>query len=271
MSKTSNKTIAALALSAALSAAGASSAKSSSILLKDDFNSPTVDANLWHIPTWTSPLDGTFIGRTQLAVTQNSGPPAIAGGSVLIPIQTFNPRGGKAFYGAELISNREFALGQGLDITVRAKISTTDHPGLVGGVFLYTLKPGSNTLHDEIDFEFLTNRPDQVQTNIYGNEELGRGHTEFEQFATGLMSDWHTYEIQWRKDKVSWLIDGKVVRTTTEHIPAGPMQFYLNNWAPDGYWPQAYNPEIQPAKDAASNAVLDALTVDSVTIQAVGR
>jgi beta-glucanase (GH16 family) len=270
MSRNSSKSIAVLALLTALSASGAAVAKSGAILLKDDFNGPTVDTGLWHMPTWQSPSDGTFIGRTQLAVTQNSGLPAIVGSSVLIPIQTHSPRGGNSFYGTELISNREFPLGQGLDIKVRAKISTTDHPGLVGGIFLYTLKAGSNTLHDEIDFEFLTNRPDQVQTNIYGNEELGIGHAEFRPFATGLMSDYHTYEIQWRKGKVSWLIDGKVVRTTTEHVPAGPMQFYLNNWAPDRYWPQAFNPEIQPVKEAASNAVLDALTVDSVTIRSLG-
>lgn len=258
-----------LVLSIVLSVPNISFGKSGSILLKDNFSGPSVDARLWHIPTWESPSDGTFIGRTQLAVTQNSALPAIVAGNVLIPIQTHNPRGESAFYGTELISNRNFPLGQGLDIKVRAKISTTNHPGLVAGIFLYTLKPGSNTLHDEIDFEFLTNRPDQVQTNIYGNEPLGLGHAEFRPFATGLMSDYHTYEIIWTAAKVSWLIDGKVVRSTTENIPTGAMQFYLNNWAPDHYWPQAYNPEIQPAKEAAANVVLDALTVDSVTIRAV--
>ena len=266
-----NRPLAGLALLLGLFAGGGAVAKSGSILLEDDFSGPAVDAGLWHMPTWVSPSDGTFIGRTQLAVTQNSALPAIVGGNILIPIQTYNPRGESAFYGTELISNREFPLGQGLDIKVRAKISTTDHPGLVGGVFLYTLKPGSNTLHDEIDFEFLTNRPDQVQTNIYGNEPLGLGHAEFRPFATGLMSDWHTYEIIWTAAKVSWLIDGKLVRSTTENIPTGAMQFYLNNWAPDHYWPQAYNPEIQPAKDAAANAVLNALTVDSVTIRSLGK
>ena len=263
------KTPLALLASYAIVAYAGPACAAGAILLKDDFNGPAVDASLWHMPTWTSPSDGTYIGRTQLAVTQNSSLPAIVGGKVLIPVQTYNPRA-TSFYGAELISNQAFALGQGLDITVRAKISTTQYPGTVGGIFLYTLKPGSDTLHDEIDFEFLTSRPGDVQTNIYGNEPLGLGHTQFIPYASGSsMTDYHTYEIQWKAANVSWLIDGKLVRETTEHVPAGPMQFYLNNWVPDGYWPQAFSPAIQPVEDAADNKVLNALTVDSVTIRSL--
>ncbi len=59
-------------------------------------------------------------------------------------------------------------------------------PGIVGGLFLYALAPGSNTLHDEIDFELLSNVPDQVQTNIYGNEPLGIGHVEFIPYRSRL-------------------------------------------------------------------------------------
>ena len=29
-------------------------------------------------------------------------------------------------------------------------------PGIVGGIFLFAFRPGSTMLHDEIDFEFVT-------------------------------------------------------------------------------------------------------------------
>ena len=53
-----------------------------------------------------------------------------------------------------IFTKQIFNLDKGLDITVRAKMNTTA-PGIVGGIFLYALKPGSNTIHDEIDFELL--------------------------------------------------------------------------------------------------------------------
>ena len=99
--------------------------------------------------------------------TQNSSPPAANDSNAIITVETYNPTG-FSFYGTDLISNQSFPLGKGIHITVRAKMDTSTR-GIVGGIFLYALKAGSTTLHDEIDFELLTNRTDGVQTNIYSN------------------------------------------------------------------------------------------------------
>ena len=254
----------------ALTAAGLAAAASGGTLLHDDFNGPSVDPMLWHIPTFTSSGDGTFVGRTQFRVTQGSGLPAISGGKLVIPIESYNPAE-PSFLAGELISNQPFSAGKGIDIVVRARMNAPLRPGIVGGLFLYTLASGSSTLHDEIDFELLSNVPDKVQTNIYGNEPLGVGHVEFIPYRSGSMTKFHDYEIKWTQKSVSWLIDGQPVRTVTSNIPVGPMRYYLNLWAPDPAWPGGYSAAIQPVRTAGENETVGSLLVDAVTVHTIER
>jgi len=235
-------------------------------LLHDDFSGNIVSSSKWHIPTWVSPTDGTVVGHTQFRFTQNSSLPAVKDGNAIIAVESYNPTA-FSFYGTDLRSNQAFALGQGIHITVRAKMDTST-PGIVGGIFLYALKPGSTTYHDEIDFELLTNRPNGAQTNIYSNEKLGTGNVQFAPYASGSITDYHTYEIKWLPNQVSWLIDGHIVRTDTSHVPTGPMNFHLNIWVPDPGWPEAYNSNLKPATSASSNQIFS-MSVDSVTIQSI--
>jgi len=236
------------------------------VFLSDDFTGTSVGSANWYIPTWTSSTDGTYLGRTQLRCTQSSSLPSASNSNAIIAVQSYNPAG-FSFYGTEIISKQSFSVGQGIDITVRAKM---DNPtqGIVGGIFLYSLKPGSSTLHDEIDYELLTNVTNQVQTNIYGNEPLGAGHTQFVSYASGSVTSYHTYEIKWLPTQVSWYLDGSLVRTDTAHVPTGPMNFYLNAWVPDSGWAQAYNAAIQPVASASANQVYS-MSVDSVNIQSI--
>ena len=235
-------------------------------LLHDDFDGDRVSSCQWHIPTWVSPTDGTVVGLTQFRYTQNASLPAARNGNAIIAVETYNPTA-SSFLGTDLRSNQSFDLGKGIHVTVRAKMNTTT-PGIVGGIFLYGLKPGSTTYHDEIDFELLTNLPNGAQTNIYGNEELGTGHVQFVPYASGSITDYHTYEIKWEPHQVSWFIDGHLVRTDTRHVPTGPMNFHLNIWVPDPGWPEAYDPNLTPAASASSNRVFT-MSVDSVHIRSV--
>jgi beta-glucanase (GH16 family) len=237
-------------------------------LLDESFAGKPVDPGNWEIPTFRANGDGTFLGRTQFRFAQASGLPGTDANGAMIALETFNPVE-TSFLGTEMISRREFALGTGLDVTIRARMNSAAHPGIVGGMFLYALKPGSVSIHDEIDFELLTNRPDAVQTNIYGHEDLGVGHVIFVPYPTGRMEDYHDYEIRWTAKQVTWLIDGKSVRTTAENVPTEPMRFYFNIWAPDAYWPGGFSTAIQPVKSATANSVLDYLSVASITVRAI--
>ena len=239
-------------------------------LLYDDFPGDIVSSSNWHIPTWVSPTDGTFVGRTQFICTPNP-LPAAENNNAIITVQSYNPTqttaGGPSFYGYDLISNQSFTLGQGIDITVVAKMNTLT-PGIVGGIFLYALKPGSTTLHDEIDFELLTDQPDEVQTNIYSDAPLGTGSPQFVSYTSGSITDYHTYEIKWLPNEVSWFIDGNLVWTNTTNVPAGPMNFHLNMWVPGSDWAQAYSANLQPASSASSNQVFS-MSVNSIDIQSI--
>lgn len=238
-------------------------------LLHDDFNDgDRVCSCRWHIPTWVSPTDGTFVGRTQFRTTQNSPLPEIINDNAIITVETYNPTAnipGDSFYGYDLISNLLFPLEKGIHITVRAKMDTSRR-GIVGGIFLYALKPGSTTIHDEVDFELITNQPNGVLTNIYSNEPLGAGHPQFVSYNSGSITDYHTYEIKWQPNKVSWFIDGNLVRTDTRHVPTGPMYFHLNMWVPDSDWSFAYDPDLQPTPSPSLNQIFS-MSVDSVNIQ----
>jgi hypothetical protein len=235
-------------------------------LLCDDFNGGVVSSDRWHIPTWVSPTDGTVVGLTQFRFAQISPLPAAVDGNAVIALDSYNPTA-FSFYGTDLRSNRSFDLGTGIHVTVRAKMNTAVR-GIVGGIFLYGLKPGSATYHDEIDFELLTNRPGWVQTNIYADEKLGTGNVRFVPYASGTITDYHTYEIKWQPHRVSWYIDGELVRTETGNVPAGPMTFHLNIWAPDPGWPAAHDPELKAAASADSNRTYS-MSVDSVHIRSL--
>lgn len=254
-----------LVLAAALSASLPAFAGT---LLDESFAGKPVDPKHWQIPTFTATGDGTFIGRTQFRVTQNSGLPKTDAHGAMIAIETFN-QAEPSFLGTEMISRQEFSAAKGLDVVIRARMNSAAHPGIVGGIFLYALKPGSNTIHDEIDFELLTNRPSEVQTNIYAHEELGVGHVVFVPYPSGGMESYHDYEIRWTAKDVTWLIDGKPVRTTTENVPNERMKFYFNIWAPDHHWPGGFNAAIQPVTDAGNNSMLDYLSVASIKVRTI--
>jgi hypothetical protein len=149
-------------------------------------------------------------------------------------------------------------------------MNTPEPCGVVGGIFLYALKPGSNTLRDEIDFELLGNHPNEVGTNIYSNEPLGGGYPVYYPYASGSATDYHTYEIEWLPDYVSWSVDGNIIRTETVQslIPTGPMNFHLNMWAPAEDWGYAYCEDLQPTGLPSSNQIFS-MSVDSVKVQSL--
>lgn len=273
MAKRSGAQVIALGLALAIVTTTAGCHRPQGGLLSDTFAGPVVDAGLWRQPLRESAGDGTFVGRTRFRTAGDSPLPTIESGRLVLPLRSFNAAdpAERSFWGSELISRRSFTVDEGLDLFVRAKFDHRGNPGLVAGIFLYALKPGSVTLHDEIDFELLSNLPDRAQTNIYGNEELGVGHTELIPYRSGSIADIHDYEIRWTRDSVTWLIDGQVVRTTGNLVPAGPMEFYLNVWAPDAAWAKAYSPLVEPATAPKDDRVLGALIVEQVTIKPLRR
>jgi hypothetical protein len=224
-----------------------------------------------HIPTWVGPNDGTYVGRTQFRTSQNSPLPLLKNGYARIELATYNPTG-FSLYGTDLISNQSFSTTpKGITVTFVVRMQNPFPKGSVGGLFLYSLKEGSNTIHDEIDFELLGNDPGKVHTNIYGNEPLGVGHPASYLFKSGSATTFHTYKIFWSNDLVVWYVDGVAVRTVTSAetpIPAGPMFIHVNFWAPDIDWVEAYNPALLPTTWVQEGGKYF-LLLDSIKVQAL--
>lgn len=245
---------------------GRAGAQQTSRIFSDYFDGTMVSNQKWHIPTWVSPTDGTYLGRTQFRCTQSANMPAATSGQAIINVESYNPTG-SSFYGTDLITNRSFKPGKGLIFTIRAKINSPVPGGIVGGIFLYDLTCSCGALHDEIDFELLTNDINKVHTNIYSNEPLGTGHPDSVSVVNPF-TDYHSYEIKWLPTGVSWSVDGNLIRTSNIS-PAGPMHFHLNMWVPDNGWKAAFNgsliPSDQPGLNQMFSMIVDRIEVDSLT------
>ena len=241
-------------------------AQSTAQIFYDDFNNTLVNSQLWHIPTWVSSTDGTYLGRTQFRCTQNATLPQAINSQAYINIDTYNPTG-YSFYGTDLISNKAYTPGKGLIFTIRAKINSPVTGGIVGGIFLYDLTCSCGAIHDEIDFELLTNDVNRVHTNIYSDEPLGTGHPDSLVIANPV-TDYHTYVIKWLPTGVTWIVDDNIIRTGNIS-PTGPMHFHLNMWVPDIGWKSAYNGVLIPTLLAGSNQTysmnVDWVKIDSLT------
>ena len=231
------------------------------VFLFDGFNS-YVNSILWRIPKWISPTDGTYFGRTQVRCSQHSGLPLVKNKNARILLDTYNPTG-FSFYGTNLITKKPIVLGEGVLVTVVAKASTPFSRGIVAGIFLYNY----GATHNEVDYEILGNNPDEILTNYFKDEPLGVGNPISYPFASGLITDYHTYQILWTPYRLSWFVDSVLIRTITDQsqIPTESMYLYLNIWAPAQDWQDAYDAGLQPVNKAIYNKEY-ALLVDSVQV-----
>jgi len=231
--------------------------------LNEDFLGSAVNSNLWGFPpVWT---DACYLGRTRLKTADQYALPTLAKGNVIIDLNTYQKASSPvSLLGTDLISKQLFTRGNGLIITIRAKLDTMIK-GTVAGFFLYIYDPVTD-LHDEIDFELLGNRTD-VQTNIYASEPFGAGHPQFVEYpAGGKVTDYHIYQIRWLLDRVEWYIDGILVRTEKVYVPIHPMNIHLNMWAPAVEWAEAYDASLQPT-NVKANAQTYKTSVDSVKVE----
>jgi hypothetical protein len=92
---------------------------------------------------------------------------------------------------------------------------------------------------DEIDWEFLGNKRDQVLTNYYGkgNTTMGDRGKDFK-MDTAPQDEWHNYTIDWTKERIQWWLDGKMLRELLptealngKNYPQTPMNVRLGMWA----------------------------------------
>lgn len=103
--------------------------------------------------------------------------------------------------------------------------------GVVSSFFTYT-GPSDNNPWDEIDIEFLGKDTKKVQFNYFTN---GIGSHEFiYDLGFDAREEFHVYDFEWRKDSITWYVDGAVVHTVTEDIPSTSAKIMMNVWPGTG-------------------------------------
>jgi beta-glucanase (GH16 family) len=69
---------------------------------------------------------------------------------------------------------------------------------------------------DEIDWEWTGGKDvNSGQTNYFSKGVVEYGKSQYFDTGSSTAENYHEYSVNWTKDSLSWLIDGKVVRTIT--------------------------------------------------------
>ncbi|MGS2618274.1 family 16 glycosylhydrolase [Micromonospora sp. LZ34] len=120
-----------------------------------------------------------------------------------------------------------------------AEIRAAPGAGLITGFFLHR-----DTPRQEIDIEFVGADPRRMLVNVYFNPgddgtamDFGyRGSPCRIDLGFDATEDFHRYAIDWRADRVTWLVDGRVVHERVgwdpTPIPHLNMRVHANLWAP---------------------------------------
>ncbi|RFU35160.1 hypothetical protein B7463_g1256, partial [Scytalidium lignicola] len=117
---------------------------------------------------------------------------------------------------------------------VSATFKTSRDAGVVTAFILLS------DVHDEIDYEFVGTELTTAQTNYYF-----QGIPDYDNSGNITLSDtfenFHTYEIQWTPDSITWLVDGQVGRVKQRsetynatakqwNFPQTPARVQLSIW-----------------------------------------
>jgi hypothetical protein len=120
-----------------------------------------------------------------------------------------------------------------------AEIKAAPGPGLITGFFLHR-----DTPRQEIDIEFAGVNPRRMLANVFFNPGddgtamcFGyRGSPCWIDLGFDATADFHLYAIDWRPDRVAWLVDGMIVHERVSWdptpIPHLDMRLHANLWVP---------------------------------------
>jgi len=221
-------------------------------LLRDDFNSPSLNSSVWLMPNGP----GSTLGRTQFRPL--SLPPQITGGVARFQLDTFNSITAsptEPFLGTEIQSIQSFDRGQGLTFEARARVVSPIPKGIVASLFAFAL---NGQVRDELTFELLTNDlvdgNQRILTNVFDDDPFDdAGDPQFAAVPGLDLTSHNIFRVQWLADRVQWFVNGSLVRQEFQTVPDLPMQVRLNFWAPDPTFVVAFDAGLQPDTSPVNN------------------
>ena len=153
----------------------------------------------------------------------------------------------KPYKGGELRTNNTYRYGR-----YEVRMKSAHGNGVVSSFFTYRdfWEEGhtSNSHWNEIDFEWLGNHSDKVQTNLIIQNAWDL--PELIDLNLNPHEDFHTYAIEWTNEDVKFFIDDQLIRTVNNFY-ADSMYHYqklmMNIWQPIyDDWVGEFNPSILP-------------------------
>ncbi|OIW10893.1 hypothetical protein TanjilG_27839 [Lupinus angustifolius] len=139
--------------------------------------------------------------------------------------------------GCGFASRRKYLFGR---VSMKIKLIPGDSAGTVTAFYLNS---DTDTIRDELDFEFLGNRsgrPYTVQTNIYAHGKGGREQRVNLWFDPAL--DYHDYTIMWNHHHIVFSVDDFPIRVFKNNEDKGvpypmmqPMGVYSTLWEADNW------------------------------------
>lgn len=145
-----------------------------------------------------------------------------------------NGHGLRPYRSGALASTQLFGYGR-----FEAEIKAAFGSGLITGFFLHRSNP-----RQEIDIELPGANPRRMLTNLFfnpGDEGTAmsfgyRGTPGWVDLDFDSTEDFHHYSIDWQPDRVTWLVDGKVVHERVSWdptpVPHLKLRLHANLWAP---------------------------------------
>ncbi|CAI7598153.1 unnamed protein product [Penicillium crustosum] len=116
---------------------------------------------------------------------------------------------------------------------VSVEMKASPGTGIVSAVYMLS------DANDEIDWEALGGSTDKLQSNYYGKGDNSEDYDRWTwETVTTPQEVFHKYTWIWSKEKLSWAIDGTVVRTVNyadakdgTRFPQTPMRVRIGIWA----------------------------------------
>uniref|UniRef100_A0A1D1Z6F4 Putative glycosidase crf2 n=1 Tax=Anthurium amnicola TaxID=1678845 RepID=A0A1D1Z6F4_9ARAE len=169
----------------------------------------------------------SYTGGTDVDFTYE-GQPLFTGGNLILSLA-------KGTQGTRISTTRYLYYGR-----IFAKIKAARSVGIVTAFITMS------NIKDEIDWEFLGYDLQTGQTNYFYRGYIDYTKGVKEPVGGNIYNDFHEYGIDWSQDQLSWLIDGRIVRTVKKSdtynkttgnydYPQTPSRIQLSIWdAGDG-------------------------------------
>ncbi|HEX8465074.1 MAG TPA: PA14 domain-containing protein [Abditibacterium sp.] len=261
---------------------GTRAALAQTVVMNDDFSSPTLNSSLWNVAD-----DGWVIHRTRFGNQPRFASDADGTKYMRMPLNTFTASDAnydpneydaftRYFSGTDINSKSYFKMGPGLEFETRIR-GTKVPRGTVMAFFTYKAQgywPRSLRA-DEIDYEMLGNLPaNQLWCHIWDDWNPSYGYDGGVHDLTTLpvargwdRNKWSTYKIRWLNNRVECFVNNVLVRTETKILPDDPMRVELNFWVPDSSWKLAYDAALQTTSQSDDTAYF--MDVDYVRVRTV--